>query len=154
MAQKVIVQITDDLGGKGEATTVRFGLDGAMYEIDLNEENAERLRGTLADYVDHGRRTGGRLQRNTRPASTNEGVDPNRAQKIRAWAAEHLDEPLSPRGRIPIRVEAQYDEWVTEQDKPAPKRKRVATAARKGTRKAAPKSAPPKFSSAHSGKRA
>jgi hypothetical protein len=37
MAQKVQVLLEDDLSGGPAEVTVRFGLDGAAYEIDLNE---------------------------------------------------------------------------------------------------------------------
>jgi hypothetical protein len=33
------------------AGTVRFGLDGTEYEIDLNAEHAQQLRDALARYV-------------------------------------------------------------------------------------------------------
>ena len=45
MAQKVMVTLVDDLDGSEAGETVEFGLDGAFYEIDLSEGNAERLRG-------------------------------------------------------------------------------------------------------------
>jgi hypothetical protein len=53
MAQKVLVQLIDDLDGTSseDVMTVQFGLDGVTYEIDLSESNADRLRDLLADYV-------------------------------------------------------------------------------------------------------
>jgi len=36
MAQKTIVSLIDDLSGEEADETVRFGLDGAQYEIDLS----------------------------------------------------------------------------------------------------------------------
>ena len=39
--------------------TVRSGLDGAEYEIDLNEKHAEALRDALVRYVNAGRRVSG-----------------------------------------------------------------------------------------------
>jgi len=39
------------LDGGDAAETVRFGLDGRSYEIDLNSKNAKRLRDSLAGYV-------------------------------------------------------------------------------------------------------
>jgi hypothetical protein len=44
MAQRTIVQLTDDLDGKpisdGKGETVRFSLDRTDYEIDLADKNA------------------------------------------------------------------------------------------------------------------
>ena len=41
MAQKVQTLFIDDLDGSEAEGTVRFGLDGTEYEIDLNAENAQ-----------------------------------------------------------------------------------------------------------------
>jgi hypothetical protein len=40
MAQKITVVLEDDLDGGPADQTVRFGLDGAEYEIDLSISNA------------------------------------------------------------------------------------------------------------------
>ena len=42
MAQKIQTLLIDDLDGSEAEGTVRFGLDGADYEIDLNAEHAQR----------------------------------------------------------------------------------------------------------------
>jgi hypothetical protein len=44
MAQKIQVLFIDDLDGGEAEGTVRFGLDGADYEIDLSAKNAAALR--------------------------------------------------------------------------------------------------------------
>ena len=51
MAQKIQTLFIDDLDGSAAEGTVRFGLDGSEYEIDLNEEHARQLRDALARYV-------------------------------------------------------------------------------------------------------
>src|SRR5690625_8015900 len=51
MAQKVKVLLIDDVDGTDAVETVSFGLDGVQYEIDLNEENAAKLRDDLANWV-------------------------------------------------------------------------------------------------------
>ena len=56
MAQKVQTLFVDDLDGSEAEGTVRFGLDGTDYEIDLNAKNARQLRDALARYVAAGRR--------------------------------------------------------------------------------------------------
>ena len=112
MAQKIEVAIIDDLDGESVADCpgVQFGLDGVTYEIDLTQDNAERLRETLADYVTAARRTGGRRQRSSRVTaqiSTNGHQAKLDPKKVRAWALAQGIE-LSPRGRIPAHVEQQY----------------------------------------------
>ena len=41
MAQKVQTLFVDDLDGSEAEGTVRFGLDGTEYEIDLNARHAQ-----------------------------------------------------------------------------------------------------------------
>ena len=63
MAQRTILELVDDLDGGKADETVTFALDGVEFVIDLSADNAARLRDTLAEYVGHARRTGGRKQR-------------------------------------------------------------------------------------------
>jgi nucleoid-associated protein Lsr2 len=51
VAQEVQTLFIDDLDGSAAEGTVRFGLDGTEYEIDLNAEHAGALRDALARYV-------------------------------------------------------------------------------------------------------
>jgi hypothetical protein len=51
MAQKVTVALVDDLDGGPTDQTVRFGLDGAEYEIDLSASNATAFRERLAPFT-------------------------------------------------------------------------------------------------------
>jgi hypothetical protein len=51
MAQKIQTLFIDDLDGSEADGTVRFGLDGTDYEIDLNGEHPQELRNALARYV-------------------------------------------------------------------------------------------------------
>lgn len=44
MAQKVQTLFIDDIDGSTAEGTVRFGLDGTEYEIDLNTEHARQPR--------------------------------------------------------------------------------------------------------------
>ena len=60
MAQKIQTLFIDDLDGSEAAGTVRFGLDGTEYEIDLSTAHSDELRKALEQYVRHGRRTGAR----------------------------------------------------------------------------------------------
>jgi hypothetical protein len=111
MAQKVLVQLVDDLDGTSsqDVSTVLFGLDGVTYEIDLSDDNAERLRESLAEFVDSARRTGGRIKRGTRPAQSGKSSGSGEAGQIREWALENGFE-LAGRGRIPSHVVEAYKE--------------------------------------------
>ncbi|GAA2459015.1 Lsr2 family protein [Streptomyces macrosporus] len=103
MAQRVVVTLSDDIDGGEASETVSFGLDGKLYEIDLNRENAKKLRMSLAPYVRAGRKQSrsGRTFRHT-------SVAPNPAT-VRAWARSHGFE-VPPRGRIPKKVYDAFNE--------------------------------------------
>jgi hypothetical protein len=127
MAQKVLVQLVDDLDGTSaeDVATVLFGLDGVSYEIDLSDTNAERLRDGLQEFVDSARRTGGRVKRGVRPAQSGKASGPGEAGQIREWALENGFE-LAGRGRIPSHVVEAYKEAQAEPKvtaKAAPKRR-------------------------------
>lgn len=113
MAQKTVVSLIDDLSGEEADRTVPFGLDGVEFEIDLSDENAEKLREALAPYVAAARRTGGRRSpgRPAAAASSSSGT-PKRGreenQRIREWAKKQGLE-VSERGRIPNDVAEAYD---------------------------------------------
>ncbi|MFA1543551.1 MULTISPECIES: histone-like nucleoid-structuring protein Lsr2 [Actinomadura] len=105
MAQKVIVQMTDDLDGAEASETVSFAIDGKAYEIDLSEKNADKLRSALHPYMDGGRRIkavrGGKAT--TRGTSSRE-----RSAEIREWA-KSTGVKVNDRGRIPANVIEQYE---------------------------------------------
>lgn len=60
MAQRTITTLVDDLDGTdlgpGSGQTIRFGVDGRTYEIDLSDDNAAALREALQPYTEAGRR--------------------------------------------------------------------------------------------------
>jgi hypothetical protein len=62
-----IIRLVDDLDGGPAAETVRFGLDGAGYELDLSTANATALRALLGRYVTAARRVGAGPPRRVRP---------------------------------------------------------------------------------------
>ncbi len=104
MAQKITVALEDDLDGGPAGETVRFGLDGAEYEIDLSKKNAAAFRRQLASFIDHARKAGrGQRRRPGRTASSRE-----RSGGIRAWAKDQ-GIAVSERGRIPASVVEQYE---------------------------------------------
>jgi hypothetical protein len=103
MAQRVTVALEDDLDGGPADESVRFGLDGADYEIDLSTKNATAFRKQLASFVEHARRGGrGQPRRGVRSSASRE-----RSGDIRAWAKEQ-GIAVSERGRIPTSVVEQY----------------------------------------------
>jgi len=106
MAQKVNVILIDDIDGSAAIETVKFGLDGTEYEIDLNADHAEELRGLTARYIAKARKITGSRRPPTRSRSTAEsGTD---ARKIRDWAkAEGIK--VRDRGRVSADIVAQYE---------------------------------------------
>ena len=104
MAHRVTVELEDDLDGGPAAETLRFGLGGQEYEIDLSKKNASRFRRQIAPYIEHARKAGrGQRRRPARTASSRES-----SGDIRAWAKDNgLD--VSARGRIPASVAEQHE---------------------------------------------
>jgi hypothetical protein len=102
VAKQAIVTLVDDLDGGSAAETVRFGIDGQDFEIDLSPKNAARLRKQFAPFIERGRPAGPGARRPRRTAASR-----RRSRDIRAWAVEHGIE-LSERGRIPASVVDRY----------------------------------------------
>jgi hypothetical protein len=113
MATVTTTRLVDDVDGSEAVETVRFALDGVTYEIDLSAVNASRLRGALAEFVKHARRTGGRKISGrpavpTRPDRSGTEVqqrEENRA--AREWARAN-GFTVSAKGRIPDKVLVAY----------------------------------------------
>jgi Lsr2 len=104
MAQQVTVALEDDLEGGPADETVRFGLGGAEYEIDLNKKNASAFRKELAKFIEHARKAGKAPSRRTARSTSNR----QQSGDIRAWAkAQGIT--MSERGRIPATVIQQYE---------------------------------------------
>ncbi|QIG44778.1 Lsr2 family protein [Nocardioides anomalus] len=110
MAQKVHIVLEDDIDGSEATETVSFALDGTSYEIDLNDDNAAKMRDALATYVGHARkvsgsRRGGGRRSSTPAANGNGGAS---AREIREWARENGHD-VPERGRIPADVREAYE---------------------------------------------
>jgi len=107
MAQKVQTLFIDDIDGGEAEGTVRFGLDGTEYEIDLSASNAEALRSALARYVEAARRAPGsatrRPGRNGRRASAS-GLS---TTEVREWAKAQGIE-VKDRGRVPAELVVKF----------------------------------------------
>jgi hypothetical protein len=118
--------LVDDLDGSRGAKTVRFSLDGVLYEIDLTLANAARMRSRLAEFVKAARpirghkiaaritaSNGTRLNRRNKdrpPGRPDRRLTSDEAHAVRDWAAKQgID--LNDRGRIPeYIVNAYYSE--------------------------------------------
>jgi hypothetical protein len=106
MAQKIHVELVDDIDGSAAAETVTFGLDGVHYQIDLSDNNATALREALAPYIGHGRRAGGGRRRSGGSSGGSAKSGPPAAE-IREWArANGWDVP--DRGRVSAEVREAY----------------------------------------------
>ena len=108
MAQRVRIELTDDLEKDGTLATqtVTFALDGVTYEIDLSDDNAQKLRDGLAQWVAAARRSGGR--KSVRTPATRRRSDSGSANDIRAWAREQGME-VSDRGRVKEEIRQAYE---------------------------------------------
>ena len=103
MATKMTVVLEDDLEGGPADETIRFGLGGTDYEIDLSAMNAAAFRQQLGPYIEHARRAGrGQRQRPGRTAASRAG-----SADVQTWAKEQ-GIALSDRGRILARIVQQY----------------------------------------------
>jgi hypothetical protein len=108
MAQKVQTLLIDDLDGGEAEATVRFGLDGTDYEIDLSAKHAEALRKALAPYLGAARRAPGSVARRPgrigRRAASAGGTDPS---AVREWAKSQGIE-VKDRGRVPAELVVRF----------------------------------------------
>ena len=97
--QKIQTLFIDDLGGSEAEGTVRFGLYGADYEIDLNAGHAHALRETLAHYVQTARRAGGGSRQPVR-GGRKAPADGLNTTEVRECAKAQGPE-VKDRGRVP-----------------------------------------------------
>lgn len=67
MAQRTVTILSDDLDGKegADIQTVKFGFDGASYEIDLSRKNRDAMEKALTPYLNAARKSGGTRARAT-----------------------------------------------------------------------------------------
>ncbi|WP_033401708.1 histone-like nucleoid-structuring protein Lsr2 [Actinopolyspora mortivallis] len=55
MAERIQVELVDDIDGSEAQQTVTFAMDGVTYEIDLSEQNARKLRELFGPYIKQAR---------------------------------------------------------------------------------------------------
>jgi hypothetical protein len=106
VAQKVQTLFIDDIDGSSAEGTIRFGLDGTDYEIDLNAKHAQQLRDALAAYVKAGRRVSGGSRR---PARGGRREPPSglNTTEVREWAKAQGIE-VKDRGRAPAELVVKF----------------------------------------------
>jgi hypothetical protein len=107
MAQKVQTLLIDDLDGGEAEGTIRFGLDGTEYEIDLSAKNADALRKGLARYVEAGRRAPGSPQRRPSRSGRRASANDVNTTEVREWAKAQGIE-VKDRGRVPAELVVKF----------------------------------------------
>ena len=108
MAQVTEVRLVDDLDGTEADESISFALDGVALDIDLSNDNAEKLRGIFAPYIAAARRGDGRPTR-THPRTATASTAPREATVlIREWAAAN-GLTVAARGRISAEVLQAYE---------------------------------------------
>ena len=103
----------DDLDGtrleEGAAETIKFGVDGKDYEIDLSEQNAAAFREAIQPYLsaarpaDNGKKRAAKTSRRSSSSAAKGGT-----AKVRQWAQEN-GYTVSDRGRIPADILEAYN---------------------------------------------
>lgn len=107
MAKQTITKLIDDLDSGEAEETVKFGLDGVQYEIDLSAKNAAKLRETLGPYMQAGTRVGRATTGQPRRRAAGAPTDRAQNKAIREWARSKRKK-ISDRGRIPEEIVAEY----------------------------------------------
>ena len=114
MARRTIQVLTDDLDGGEAEETVKFGLDGNQYEIDLSKKNAGKMRDALAPFLAAGRKVGrggvvvGGRAATARVRGGGAAVaDRDQNKAIREWAQANGIK-VSDRGRIKQEIVDRY----------------------------------------------
>ena len=106
MAQRVNVLLVDDIDGSDAEETIKFGLDGTHYEIDLNLKRAGELRALVAPFIEKARKVTGPGARSAQPRRS--AVSDDRNKEIRDWARGR-GLKVNERGRIPADIVAEYE---------------------------------------------
>ena len=102
--QRVEVHLEDDLTGGPADETVKFGMDGMDYEVDLSIRHATEFRRLLAPFVEHARMVHAQRSRpRARTAASRE-----RSRQIRTWA-ERQGYSVAEHGRLPTNVIQEYE---------------------------------------------
>jgi hypothetical protein len=102
VAQRTQVLYVDDIDGSEAEGTVRFGIGGTEYEIDLNKKHSDQFARALGPFIAAARK----VPSSRRPARGTRAPRHDQSA-VRAWArAQGIK--VSDRGRIPADVLARY----------------------------------------------
>lgn len=102
------MELVDDLDGSPAQETIRFGIGGTDYEIDLSIGHAEELRAVFAPLISAARRAGEARSRTPRPdARRTRSSSPRQTAassgaalgEMRQWARAN-GFPVAQRGRL------------------------------------------------------
>jgi nucleoid-associated protein Lsr2 len=108
VAQRIETVFIDDLDGSEASTTIRFGLDGAEFEIDLNTAHADELRKTAEPYMQAGRKVTSNARRTVRGGARRSAASGGPASsEVRDWAKDHGYD-VKERGRIPAELVVKF----------------------------------------------
>ena len=109
MAQRVVTMFVSDLSGDemdpGSGETITFGYRGVDYTIDLTGKEAKGFDKSIAMYLEHATRVGGKAKRSA-PVATS-GRSKEELSNIRAWARANGHQ-VSERGRIKAEIFQAY----------------------------------------------
>ena len=109
MAQKIQTLFIDDIDGSAAEGTVRFGLDGTDYEIDLSAAHAADLRAALAPFIAVSRKAPGSAARRPGRAGRKAAAGGISTTEVREWARAQGIE-VKDRGRVSAGIVARYHE--------------------------------------------
>jgi Lsr2 len=107
MAQKIQTLFIDDLDGGEAEGTVRFGLDGTDYEIDLSATHAKALRKSLEKYVSAARKVSSANRRRGHAGGRRNAAGGPSPSEVREWAKAQGIE-VRDRGRVPTELVVKF----------------------------------------------
>jgi Lsr2 len=107
MAQKIQTLFIDDLDGGEAEGTVRFGLDGTDYEIDLSATHAKALRKSLEKYVGAARKVSSANRRRGHAGGRRNAAGGPSPSEVREWAKAQGIE-VRDRGRVPTELVVKF----------------------------------------------
>ncbi len=116
MAERVTVELVDDLDGSVADETIHFTWEGKSLVIDLNKKNADKLRKALEPFVAAARPDGAvrapaprrRAATSSAPGKRQDTTAGAATSVIRAWARENGIE-VPDRGRLKPEVVQAWD---------------------------------------------
>jgi hypothetical protein len=110
MTPSATPMLIGDSGQPEASETVRFGVDGRVYEIELPARRASELRSMVGRYIRVARKIPSAASRGRRPGLRTQ-MDQEQPRRIRSRAKQRR--PLvSPRGRIPQQAADEYQATV------------------------------------------